>query len=198
MNKFYLRELLVYNYLPVKIRLYLELMVQKSFLPEKAPVVDGYAFSFTYRSAMEVGGDLFDFIEIPDGRIGVAICYDRHYPEYMRALALGGADVVFVPQAGAVGEWPAGLHEAELRVAAFQNGYYAALCNRVGAEELLEFAGESFVCDPQGNVIAEAGAGTEEILFADLDMGVLDGSAGRRLFMRDRRPELYHGWLGKD
>jgi len=66
------------------------------------------------------------------GRVGVAICYDRHYPEYMRALALGGADLVVVPQAGAVGEWPAGLYEAEMRVAAFQNGYFTALCNRVG------------------------------------------------------------------
>ena len=66
------------------------------------------------------------------GRIGVAICYDRHYPEYMRALAVAGADLVVVPQAGAVGEWPDGLYEAEMRVAAFQNGYHVALCNRVG------------------------------------------------------------------
>jgi beta-ureidopropionase len=50
------------------------------------------------------------------GRIGVAICYDRHFPEYMRALALGGADLVLVPQAGTVGEWPEGLYEAEMRV----------------------------------------------------------------------------------
>ena len=72
------------------------------------------------------------------GRIGVAICYDRHYPEYMRALALAGAELVVVPQAGAVGEWPEGLYEAEMRVAAFQNGYFTALCNRVGKEERLE------------------------------------------------------------
>ncbi len=91
------------------------------------------------------------------GQVGVAICYDRHYPEYMRALALGGAQIVFVPQAGAVGEWPEGLFEAEMRVAAFQNGFFAALCNRVGPELRLTFAGESFVCDPQGTVIARAG-----------------------------------------
>jgi N-carbamoylputrescine amidase len=65
------------------------------------------------------------------GIIGVAICYDRHYPEYMRALALGGADLVVVPQAGALDEWPEGLYEGEMRVAAFQNGYFVALCNRV-------------------------------------------------------------------
>ena len=82
------------------------------------------------------------------GRLGVAICYDRHYPEYMRALALGGAELVVVPQAGAIDEWPDGLFEAEMRVAAFQNGFFTALCNRVGAERRLTFAGESFVCDP--------------------------------------------------
>ena len=72
------------------------------------------------------------------GRIGVAICYDRHYPEYLRALALGGAELVVVPQAGAVDEWPEGLYEAEMRVAAFQNGYFVALCNRVGEEDAAE------------------------------------------------------------
>ena len=56
--------------------------------------------------------------------------------------ALAGAELVIVPQAGAVGEWPDGLYEAELRVAAFQNGYFTALCNRVGPEEHLTFAGE--------------------------------------------------------
>ena len=130
------------------------------------------------------------------GRIGVAICYDRHYPEYMRALAVRGAEVVFVPQAGAVGEWPDGLYEAELRVAAFQNGYFTALCNRVGREGELQFAGESFVCDPSGVVIARAGQGTEEILISDLDLDRVAASHARELFLRDRRPELYGGWLG--
>ena len=53
----------------------------------------------------------------------------------MRALAVDGADLVVVPQAGAAGEWPEGLYEAEMRVAAFQNGYFVALCNRVGRED---------------------------------------------------------------
>lgn len=129
------------------------------------------------------------------GNIGVAICYDRHYPEYMRALALGGAQVVFVPQAGAVGEWPDGLFEAEMRVAAFQNGYYAALCNRVGPEPRLSFAGESFVCDPDGRVVARAGTATEEILLCDLELSATETCHARTLFLRDRRPELYAKWL---
>ncbi len=131
------------------------------------------------------------------GKIGVAICYDRHYPEYMRALAVAGAELVIIPQAGACAEWPSGLYEAEMRVAAFQNGYFTALCNRVGKEEHLDFAGESFVCGPDGRVLARAGSGTEEILYCDLDLAEVPRSHGRRLFMRDRRPELYSDWLGR-
>jgi N-carbamoylputrescine amidase len=131
------------------------------------------------------------------GSVGVAICYDRHFPEYMRALALGGADLVVVPQAGAVGEWPEGLYEAEMRVAAFQNGYYVALCNRVGREDRLDFAGESFVCSPDGAVIARAGAGTEEILYAEVDLASTASSHARQLFLKHRRPELYAQWLAK-
>lgn len=127
----------------------------------------------------------------------MAICYDRHYPEYMRALAVQGADLVVIPQAGAVGEWPAGLYEAEMRVAAFQNGYFTALCNRVGPEENLVFAGESFICAPDGEVLARAGTGTDEILYCELDLDQVARSNARRLFMRDRRPELYAGWIDK-
>lgn len=130
------------------------------------------------------------------GRLGVAICYDRHYPEVMRALALQGAELVVIPQAGAVGEWPDGLYEAELRVAAFQNGYFTALANRVGREEPLEFAGESFVCDPAGRVIARAPAGHDHILVADVDLSEVASSHARRLFFRDRRPELVPELLG--
>jgi beta-ureidopropionase len=129
------------------------------------------------------------------GKIGVAICYDRHYPEYMRALALAGAEVVVVPQAGALGEWPEGLFEAEMRTAAFQNGFFVALCNRVGKEALLEFAGESFVCDPEGKVVARAAKAGEEMLLCDLDPGLVERSPARRLFLPDRRPELYGPWL---
>jgi len=129
------------------------------------------------------------------GKIGVAICYDRHYPEYMRAVAIKEAEIVFVPQAGSIGEWPEGLFEAELRVAAFQNGYFTALCNRVGEEECLSFAGESFVCDPQGNVVAKAKEGTEEILYCDINLEQIKKSYAKKLFLKDRRPELYADWL---
>jgi N-carbamoylputrescine amidase len=131
------------------------------------------------------------------GAIGVAICYDRHYPEYMRALALAGADLVVVPQAGSVGEWPDGLYEAEMQVAAFQNGYFVALCNRVGQEDCLAFAGESYVCAPDGRVVARAPALEEATLLADLDLSAAAGSHARQLFLQHRRPELYASWVAR-
>jgi N-carbamoylputrescine amidase len=131
------------------------------------------------------------------GNVGVAICYDRHFPEYMRALAVAGADLVVVPQAGAIGEWPEGLYEGEMRTAAFQNGYFVALCNRVGREECLDFAGESFVCAPNGAVIARARQGSDEILYANVDLAATAMSHARQLFMKHRRPELYAAWLAR-
>ncbi len=131
------------------------------------------------------------------GRVGVAICYDRHFPEYMRTLALDGAELVVVPQAGAMDEWPEGLYEAELRVAAFQNGYFTALCNRVGREARLEFAGESFVCGPDGRVMARAPRGEAHVLYADLDLAEVRASHARTLFLEHRRPDLYASWLAR-
>ncbi len=129
------------------------------------------------------------------GRVGVAICYDRHYPEYMRALAAGGAEVVVIPQAGALDEWPEGLFEAEVRAAAFQNGYWVGLCNRVGSEERLTFAGESFVVDPEGQVVARGRRLEEDLVIAEVDLARCAASTARRLFWRDRRPDQYVDWL---
>jgi len=131
------------------------------------------------------------------GKIGVAICYDRHFPEYMRALALDGADLVVVPQAGTVGEFPDGLYEAEMRVTALQNGYHIALCNRVGAEDCVTFSGESFVCGPFGDVIARAPQGQDHILHATIDPGSAYLAPARKLYLRHRRPELYADWVGR-
>ena len=146
---------------------------------ERGYYAPGNRASFVYHTAV--------------GRIGVAICYDRHFPEYMRGLRLSGAEFVVVPQAGAVGEWTEGIFEAELQVAAFQNGYYAALVNRVGREEKLEFAGESFVADPDGRVIARAPRGRDQILYADCDLAKNAACHAARHFLEDRRPTIYAG-----
>jgi N-carbamoylputrescine amidase len=125
------------------------------------------------------------------GRIGIAICYDRHFPEYMRILGILGAELVIVPQAGSVGEWPQGLYEAELQIAGFQNGYFTALCNRVGREEKISFEGKSFITAPDGQVIAQAAALEDAILFADIDLDLVNNSHARRHFFQDRRPDVY-------
>ncbi len=145
-----------------------------------------------YYTPGDLGAGVFDTAV---GKVGIAICYDRHYPEYMRSLAIKGAELVSIPQAGAVGEWTDGLYQAEMQVAAFQNGYFTALCNRVGKEEKLEFSGESFVCDPDGKVIASAGFGTDEILMCEVDLSAVKESHVHKLFLQDRRPELYNDWI---
>lgn len=125
------------------------------------------------------------------GRIGIAICYDRHFPEYLRGLALAGAELVIVPQAGAMDEWPEGLFEAELQISSFHNGYFMALANRVGKEDGLHFAGESYVTSPFGQVIAQAPKGEEAILYADIDLSDCEKSPAKKLFMHHRRPDQY-------
>ncbi len=132
------------------------------------------------------------------GKIGVAICYDRHFPEYMRGLRLLGADCVIVPQAGILNEWGEGVYEGELQIASLQNGYFSALANRVGREDDLHFAGESFVTDPMGRVIARAPRDRDHVLIADCDLSLLERSPARRHFLADRRPEVYEamGLLG--
>ncbi len=152
-------------------------------------IMDGMGF---YEKGYYSPGDRTDFVyETQKGRIGVAICYDRHFPEYMRNLGLLEAELVIVPQAGAMGEWPSGIFEAELRVASFQNGYFSALVNRVGKEEHLHFSGESFVTDPTGQVIARASKGKDAILYADCDFRKIVQSPAKSYFMRDRRPDFY-------
>ena len=138
----------------------------------------------------EAGAPVYD---LAFGRLGVAICYDRHFPEVLRAYAEQGADLVVVPQAGVEGEWPDGLFEAELRVGAFQNGFFMALANRVGTEDALTFDGGSFVTDPFGQLLAQAPCGEEAILYADLDLGQCVAAPARQLFLQHRRPALYDG-----
>ncbi|PQJ33799.1 carbon-nitrogen hydrolase [Salinibacter sp. 10B] len=125
------------------------------------------------------------------GRVGVAICYDRHYPEYLRALALQDAEIVAVPQAGTMGEWPDGMYESELRVASFQHGFFGAMANRVGRENNLLFEGSSLVTDPSGRVVAQAPSGQAIILMASIDLDKCTEAPARKLFLQHRRPDQY-------
>ena len=148
---------------------------------------------FYERGYYHPGNTLAPVYQTSVGRIGIAICYDRHYPEYMRSLALQSADLVVIPQAGISDEWPDGMYEGELQVSSFQNGYFCAMANRVGREDQLNFSGGSVVSDPWGRIVAQAPFNEDAILYADIDLGGCGESPARKLFLRDRRPELYEG-----
>jgi beta-ureidopropionase len=152
-------------------------------------IMDGLGF---YEKGYYNPGDSENYVyETAVGKIGVAICYDRHFPEYMRHLGILGAEIVVIPQAGAMGEWPEGIYEGELQVASFQNGYFSALTNRVGKEEHLHFSGESFVADPLGKIIARAPQDKDNILYAECDLDLISQCAAKKYFMPDRRPDAY-------
>lgn len=151
--------------------------------------------SFHEQDYYQPGDTGLPVYETRAGRVGVAICYDRHYPEAMRALGVAGAELVVIPQAGIVGEGHDRLYEAEVRTAAFQNGYFAALVNRVGVEDRLHFCGESFVVDPEGQVLVRGRSLEEDLVLADLDLSLCASSTARKLFWRHRRAELYRDWL---
>ena len=162
-----------------------------------AHIMEGPGF---HESGYYAPGDTASYVyNTSSGKIGVAICYDRHFPEYMRMLALKGAQIVVIPQAGTVGEWGEGIFEGEVRIASFQNGYFAALVNRVGKEEVLDFAGESFVTDPFGRVMGRAPQGKDFILYVDCDFDMIPQCYAKKHFLRDRRPGLYENFklLGK-
>jgi beta-ureidopropionase len=126
------------------------------------------------------------------GRIGVAICYDRHYPEHFRALALAGAEIVVVPTATSMSEQAfKDVWEIEIQAAAVANQIFVAVANRAGIDGDLHFFGESFVADPGGKVIARAAADEEELLVMDVDLDRIEEVRRHVPFLRDLRYDLY-------
>jgi N-carbamoylputrescine amidase len=125
-------------------------------------------------------------------RIGVAICYDRHFPEGMRALALGGAEVIVVPTATASMEAQfRAVWEVEMQAAAIANGVYVVVANRGGVDDTLTFFGRSFAIDPYGRVLARAPEDDVALLLVDLDLDLVEEARRDMPFLRDRRPETY-------
>ena len=125
----------------------------------------------------------------PHGRIGVVVCFDRHYPESIRTEAMLGADLILIPTANTEDE-PAEMFDWEVKVQAFQNSAAVAMCNRTGAEGQMVFSGRSLVTDANGETIAQAGSG-ETLLYADVDMSASARTRGQRPYTQLRRPELY-------
>ncbi len=153
------------------------------------PHVTGFWEKFYFRPG-NLGYPVFDTAV---GRIGVYICYERHFPEGWRALGLAGAKIVFNPSATSRGlsEY---LWKLEQPAAAVANEYFVGAINRVGVEPLGDddFYGSSYFTDPRGQLIGgSASDRQEEVVVRDLDMDLLEQVRHQWQFYRDRRPDTY-------
>jgi N-carbamoylputrescine amidase len=133
----------------------------------------------------------FPVFETAFCKLGVYICYDRHFPEGYRALALGGAELIITPSA--TGPHSRHIWELEVQAAAVANGLFIAAINRVGEEapwNVARFFGASFFTGPRGEILAQGGDG-DELVIADLDLALVREVRHEWQFFRDRRPEAY-------
>ena len=159
------------------------------------PQVKGFWEKFYFRPG-NLGYPVFDTAV---GKIGVYICYDRHFPEGWRMLGLGGAKIVFNPSATSRG-LSMHLWNLEQPASAVANEYFIGAINRVGTEPLgdNDFYGSSYFVDPRGQIVGEAASDTEEeLVVRDLDLDMVDEVRKQWAFYRDRRPESYDAIVAK-
>ncbi len=159
---------------------------RKTHIPHVAP---GFWEKFYFRPG-NLGYPCFD---TAFARIGVYICYDRHFPEGARALGLNGAEIIFNPSATVAGlsEY---LWKLEQPAHAVANGYFVGAINRVGTEapwNIGEFYGQSYFCDPRGQMLAVGTRDQDELIIADLNMDMIKEVRNTWQFFRDRRPDAY-------
>ena len=159
---------------------------RKTHLPHLHP---GFWEKFYFRPG-NLGYPVFNTSR---GKVGVYICYDRHFPEGARALGLAGAEIVFNPSATVAGlsEHLWGLEQPAHAVA---NGYFIGAINRVGVEqpwEIGEFYGSSYFCNPRGQIIIRGSRDSDEVIAADLDLDEIAEVRNTWQFYRDRRPDTY-------
>jgi N-carbamoylputrescine amidase len=153
------------------------------------PQVKGFWEKFYFRPG-NLGWPVF---ETGVGKIGVYICYDRHFPEGWRALGLAGAQIVYNPSATSRG-LSSYLWQLEQPAAAVANEYFIAAINRVGVEEYgdNDFYGTSYFVDPRGQFVGDvASSHDEELVVRDLDLDLIDEVRQTWAFYRDRRPDAY-------
>ncbi len=128
-------------------------------------------------------------------KVGLYICYDRHFPEGARLLGLNGAEIVFNPSATVAG-LSQYLWKVEQPAHAVANGYFVAASNRVGTEapwNIGRFYGSSYIVDPRGNFLATASENSDELVVATCDLDLIEEVRRTWQFFRDRRPETYGG-----
>lgn len=153
------------------------------------PHVGGFWEKFYFKPG-NLGYPVFDTAY---AKVGIFICYDRHFPEPARILGLHGAEICFNPSATIAG-LSQYLWQLEQPAHAVANGYFVGAINRVGFEEPWKtgkYYGSSYFCDPRGNILAQASEDKDEIVVADLDLDMIREVRNIWQFFRDRRPETY-------
>jgi beta-ureidopropionase len=161
---------------------------RKNHIPQVAP-------GFWEKYYFKPGNLGYPVFQTRYAKVGVYICYDRHFPEGARELGLNGAEIVFNPSATVAGlsEY---LWKLEQPAHAVANAYFVGAINRVGREKpwnIGEFYGQSYFCDPRGKMLAEAKRDRDELVIADVDLDVIREVRNVWQFYRDRRPETYSG-----
>ena len=131
----------------------------------------------------------FQVFETPFGRIGIVVCFDRHYPESIRTEALRGADLILIPTANTADE-PSELFQWEIKIQAFHSSVFVAMVNRVGLEGKMLFCGESIVAGPTGETIVLAGS-EADLLLCELDLSQAASIRAGKPYTQLRRTELY-------
>lgn len=158
---------------------------RKQHIPQVAGFWEKYFF--------KPGNGGYPVFQTRYARVGVYICYDRHFPEGARCLGLNGADIVFNPSATVAG-LSQYLWKIEQPAHAVANGYFVGAINRVGTEapwNIGKFYGTSYFVDPRGRFLAEGSEDGDELVVADLDLDVIDEVRNTWQFFRDRRPDAY-------
>ena len=161
---------------------------RKNHIPHVAP---GFWEKYYFRPG-NLGYPVF---QTKYAKVGVYICYDRHFPEGARELGLNGAEIVFNPSATVAGlsEY---LWKLEQPAHAVANGYFVGAINRVGFEapwNIGEFYGQSYFCDPRGQIVSIAKRDEDALVTAELDLDKIREVRNTWQFFRDRRPETYTG-----
>jgi N-carbamoylputrescine amidase len=146
------------------------------------------------------GGSDYPVHDVLGLRVAVPTCYDQWFPELARICALRGAEFIYYPTA--IGSEPNDadmdsmpMWQTVMRGHAIANGLFIGAANRTGTENNVTFYGSSFLCDPMGNILAQAGRDTTEVIVADLDAAVMARWRGLFPLLHQRKPHLYGGIL---
>ncbi|MFC7392267.1 nitrilase-related carbon-nitrogen hydrolase [Scopulibacillus cellulosilyticus] len=165
---------------------------RKQHIPQVTVDEEGHGFLEKYY--FKPGNLGYPVFDTAFAKVGVYICYDRHFPEGARLLGLNGAEIVFNPSATVAGlsEY---LWKLEQPAHAVANGYYLAAINRVGIESpwnMGEFYGQSYLVDPRGNFVAMGSRDKDEVVIGEMNKKLIREVRDTWQFFRDRRPETYH------